>query len=74
MKAVCDSLGVARSNVHARLNRPDTWKDERKGRTSSDDQALIDELKVEIEPPRNSRRLVGTSGQPSEAGCPVSCR
>jgi transposase InsO family protein len=48
MKAVCDSLGVARSNVHARLNRPDTWKDERKGRTSSDDQALIDELKVEI--------------------------
>jgi transposase InsO family protein len=48
MKAVCDSLGVARSNVHARLNRPDTWKDERKGRTSSDDQVLIDELKVEI--------------------------
>ena len=29
---------------------------------------------VQIESPRNSRRLVGTSGQPSEAGCPVSCR
>jgi len=26
------------------------------------------------EPPRNSRRLVGLSGQLSEAGCPVSCR
>jgi transposase InsO family protein len=48
MKAVCDSLGVARSNVHARLNRQDTWKDGRKGRTSSDDQVLINELKVEI--------------------------
>lgn len=48
MKAVCDSLGVARSNVHARLNRTDTWKDGRKGRTSSEDKLLIEELKVEI--------------------------
>lgn len=48
MKAVCDSLGVARSNVHARLNRTDTWKDGRKGRTSSEDKLLIEDLKVEI--------------------------
>lgn len=31
-------------------------------------------LKTIIEPPRESRRLVGVSGQLSEAGCPVSCR
>ncbi len=48
LKAVCDSLGVARSNVHARLNRPDIWQDGRKGRTSSEDKLLIEELKVEI--------------------------
>jgi transposase InsO family protein len=48
MKAVCDSLGVARSNVHARLNRPGSWTDGRRNRRSSDDQALIEELRAEV--------------------------
>lgn len=69
MKAVCDSLGVARSNVHARLNRPDTWQDGRKGRTSSEDKLLIEELKVEISalPSYGYRRAVALVNRQRQA-------
>ena len=69
MKAVCDSQGVARSNVHARLNRPDTWKDGRKGRTSSEDKLLIEELKVEIStlPSYGYRRAVALVNRQRQA-------
>lgn len=48
MKAVCEALGVARSNVHARTNRPEDWQDRRRGRTPSRDEALAAELRQEI--------------------------
>jgi putative transposase len=48
MKAVCDSLGVARSNVHVRRNRLATWVDGRRNRTPSNDELLVEELKAQI--------------------------
>ena len=48
MKAVCDSLGVARSNVHARHRRPLAWADRRSGRTPSNDEALVEALRAEV--------------------------
>lgn len=48
MKAVCDVLGVARSNITIRATRPANWQDRRRGRRSSDDASLLTELRVEI--------------------------
>ena len=48
MKAVCDSLGVARSNVHARHSRLASWVDRRSGRRPSDDEELAQALRAEV--------------------------
>lgn len=50
MKTVCDLLGVARSNVHARAYRPATWTDRRRGRRPHDDAGLLAELRAVIDP------------------------
>ena len=48
MKAVCDTLGVARSHVHARLHRGDDWRDARMHRTPARDDELLAEIQVQI--------------------------
>ena len=48
MKTVCEVLGVARSNAAQRAKRTSTWRDRRRDRRSTDDAALLIELKTEI--------------------------
>src|SRR4030095_9953400 len=48
MKIVCDVLGVARSNVHARVHRPAGWTDRRRNRRPRDDGEFVAELSAEI--------------------------
>lgn len=48
MKAVCDTLGVARSHVHARLHRDKDWRDGRMHRTPAPDDELLAEIRVQI--------------------------
>jgi putative transposase len=48
MKVVCDVLGVARSNVHVRANRPESWTDRRRHRRPGDDGQLVVEIRQEI--------------------------
>ena len=43
MKQVCDVLGVARSNVAAKLVRATDWQD-RRGAIRTDDAALVAEI------------------------------
>ena len=45
MKAVSDSLGVARSALLVRLRRPADWQDGRRQRRG-DDRALVEELQA----------------------------
>ncbi|MGF6261868.1 putative transposase [Paraburkholderia youngii] len=47
MKQVCDVLGVARSNVAARLARPADWQDGRSAR-KTDDAGLVDEIRLTV--------------------------
>jgi len=48
MKIVCDVLGVARSNMHARVHRPANWVDRRRSRRTRDDSELVTEITQEI--------------------------
>jgi putative transposase len=48
MKIVCDVLGVARSNVHVRVQRPTNWTDRRRNRRPLDDSELVAEIRNEI--------------------------
>ena len=48
MKAVCNTLGVARSRVHARLHRGEDWRDGRMHRTPAPDDELLAEIRVQI--------------------------
>jgi putative transposase len=48
MKIVCDVLGVARSNVHARVHRPANWTDRRRNRHLREDGELVAEITSEI--------------------------
>ena len=48
MSAVCQALGVARSNVHVKATRDTSWRDGRRGRTASDDTALVAEIREHI--------------------------
>jgi putative transposase len=48
MKAVCDTLGVARSHVHARLHRGEDWRDARMHRTPAPDDELLAEIRLQI--------------------------
>jgi hypothetical protein len=47
VKRVCDVLGVARSNVPAKLARPADWQDGRSTR-QEDDAVVVDEIRVLI--------------------------
>ena len=48
VKAVCEALGLARSNVHALRSRPTTWVDGRTGRTPRGDSELLVEIREQI--------------------------
>ncbi len=48
MKAVCDTLGLARSNLHVRAHRSLDWQDGRKERTPAPDNALVQEIRGHI--------------------------
>ena len=48
MKIVCDVLGVARSNMHARVHRPANWVDRRRNHRTRDDSELVAEITQEI--------------------------
>ena len=48
MKAVCDCLGLARSNLHARAHRPVDWRDARVDRTPVMDDGLVGEIRNHI--------------------------
>ena len=48
MKPVCDALGLARSNVHAKTSRPSSWVDGRTERTPQGDNELLVEIRAQI--------------------------
>ena len=49
MKAVCQALGLARSNVHRLRTRPENWIDARTQRPAKlSDATLLDEIKAQI--------------------------
>jgi len=48
VKAICDTLGVARSHVHARLHRGEDWRDARMNRTPAPDDELLAEISLQI--------------------------
>jgi putative transposase len=48
MKSVCSVLGVARSNLQVRHQRPDDWQDSRRRRTPVQDEALVADLRRHI--------------------------
>ncbi|WP_288845551.1 IS3 family transposase [uncultured Paraburkholderia sp.] len=47
VKQVCDVLGVARSNVTARLARPANWQDGRSAR-KTDDAGLVEDIRLTV--------------------------
>jgi putative transposase len=47
VKRVCDVLGVARSNMAAKLVRPTDWRDGRTAR-KTDDTGLVEEIRLAI--------------------------
>ena len=48
MKSVCSVLGVARSNLHVRHHRSGDWQDSHRGRTPTQDELLLAELRRHI--------------------------
>ena len=48
MKAVCQALGLARSNVHGLRNRPALWVDGRTERTPHGDDQLLADIREQI--------------------------
>jgi transposase InsO family protein len=48
VKPVCDTLGLARSNVHALNGRPTSWIDRRTAHAPSDDRELLAEIRAQI--------------------------
>lgn len=48
MKAVCRSLGVARSHIQRLKTRPDSWTDGRRGRTPEADKQLLEDIRTQI--------------------------
>jgi putative transposase len=48
MMAVCQALGLARSNVHALTSRPASWIDGRTERTPCDDEQLLADIREQI--------------------------
>ncbi|WP_175166533.1 IS3 family transposase, partial [Paraburkholderia fynbosensis] len=60
VKQVCDVLGVARSNVAAKLARPADWRDGRSAR-KTDDAGLVEEIRLTVSdlPSYGYRRVWG---------------
>lgn len=48
MKAVCRSLGVARSHIQRLKTRPASWTDGRRGRTPNADAQLLTEIREQV--------------------------
>ena len=48
MTAVCQALGLARSNVHALRGRPPSWVDRRTERTPRGDDQLLADIREQI--------------------------
>ena len=48
MKAVCQALGLARSNVHELRSRPASWVDGRTERTPGGDDQLLADIREQI--------------------------
>ena len=48
MTRVCEALGLARSNVHARVNRSESWVDGRTQRTPDTDEQLLTDIREQI--------------------------
>ena len=48
MKTVCEILGIARSNIHERLARPQNWQDGRRHRRPADDDQLLQDIRQEV--------------------------
>ena len=68
VKQVCDVLGVARSNVAARLARPADWQDGRSAR-QTDDAGLVEEIRLTVTdlPSYGYRRVWGMLRRVREA-------
>jgi putative transposase len=48
MTRVCEALGLARSNVHARAKRSDSWVDGRTQRKPDGDDELLADIREQI--------------------------
>lgn len=48
MRSVCQALGVARSQLHVRHHRPESWQDGRRGRKPAQDEALLADIRRHI--------------------------
>ncbi|VVG73168.1 transposase [Pandoraea apista] len=70
VKRVCDVLGVARSNIAAKLARPADWQDGRAAR-ETDDVGLVEEIRLFIAdlPSYGYRRVWGLLRSEREARC-----
>jgi transposase InsO family protein len=77
VKQVCDVLGVARSNVAAKLTRPVDWQDGRTAR-KTDDASLVEEIRLFIAdlPSYGYRRVWGLlrSERESQCAAPVNVK
>ena len=77
VKQVCEVLGVARSNVAAKLARPADWQDGRSAR-NTDDASLVDEIRHAIAdlPSYGYRRVWGLLRRERERICaaPVNAK
>ena len=77
MKQVCEVLGVARSNVAAKLARPADWQDGRSAR-NTDDAGLVEEIRHAIAdlPSYGYRRVWGLLRRERERLCaaPVNAK
>ena len=72
MKAVCVTLGVARSNVHARKSRASSWRDGRTARTPQGDRELLADIREQITelPSYGYRRACALVNRQRAAGAP----
>ena len=72
MKPVCDALGLARSNVHAKTSRPSSWVDGRTQRTPLGDSELLAEIREQITelPSYGYRRACALVNRQRSAGTP----
>jgi len=72
VRPVCEALGLARSNLHARICRPSAWVDGRTGRTPRGDSELLAEIRAQITglPSYGYRRACALVNRQRLAGVP----